>query len=212
LAGTYEIPSEGSFNSTEDPKIKTILKGYNESLNSLNKLEASSLATGALGRLYKPVVIATKQERESTEYGKLTTADEVKEVVLPENGLIMVGYSALWRSSVASAGKAAIFLGANQVQGREGEPKAQEATSATTTATPSALSTEPGGLRTSSTASSEAADVTTGQILCSLKAGPGGVTYIFAAAGTYNVSIQFKATSGKVIVQERKLWVGVLGV
>lgn len=35
----------------------------------------------------------------------------------------------------------------------------------------------------------------------------GGVCVIFAAAGTYEVSIQFKSSSGNVKVKERKLWV-----
>jgi hypothetical protein len=34
----------------------------------------------------------------------------------------------------------------------------------------------------------------------------GGPCYIFAAAGTYVVSIQFKSTSGTVTVKGRKLW------
>jgi hypothetical protein len=34
----------------------------------------------------------------------------------------------------------------------------------------------------------------------------------FAAAGTYNISVQYKATSGSITAKERKLWVAVLGV
>lgn len=45
MAGTYEIPTEGSPNSTEDPKVKTMLKGLNEKLNSSNLLEDSGLAS-----------------------------------------------------------------------------------------------------------------------------------------------------------------------
>lgn len=45
MAGTYEIPTEGSPNSSEDPKIKTMLKGLNEKLNSSNLLEDTGLAS-----------------------------------------------------------------------------------------------------------------------------------------------------------------------
>jgi hypothetical protein len=37
--------------------------------------------------------------------------------------------------------------------------------------------------------------------------GPGGVCYVFAAAGTYDVSVQFKASSGSITAKSRKLWV-----
>lgn len=37
-----------------------------------------------------------------------------------------------------------------------------------------------------------------------------GVAYVFAAAGTYKVSVQFKASSGKVTAKNRKLWVWVV--
>src|SRR4051812_17888140 len=43
---------------------------------------------------YTPKVTATEQTRESATYGTLTTADEISSVVLPENGLIMVGFTA----------------------------------------------------------------------------------------------------------------------
>lgn len=46
--GSYEIPTEGSANSTEDPKIKTILKGYNESLGAGNKLEGSNIVSATV--------------------------------------------------------------------------------------------------------------------------------------------------------------------
>jgi hypothetical protein len=204
MAGTYEIPQTGNPNSTEDPKIKTILSGYNESLDASNKLEAKSLSAGALGRWYAPVEIATKQERENVAFGKLATPDEVASVVLPANGLIVVGYRAKWESSVASAGRAAIFLSAVQLKSST-EAVAQEAqTSETVVKT---LTTLPIGL---TSAAGTAAFPTTGAPIAN--DATGGLTYIYAAAGTYSVSIQFKATSGKVAVKERVLQVGVIGV
>jgi hypothetical protein len=45
MAGTYEAPEEGSPNSTQDPKIKTFIKSWNEKLNAENDLEDSGLAS-----------------------------------------------------------------------------------------------------------------------------------------------------------------------
>jgi hypothetical protein len=38
----------------------------------------------------------------------------------------------------------------------------------------------------------------------------GGVVSMFAAAGTYTISVQFKALSGSVTASNRKLWVQAL--
>jgi hypothetical protein len=190
---------------TQEPKIKTMLKGLNEKLNSSNQLEASGIAENAkLGRWYKPVSIATEQTRESTSYGTLTTPDEIKEVVLPENGLIAIGYMAKWQSSVSANGNAAIFIGANQVKNTTIAVVQEVNTSGTEL---QVLATSSFGLAQTG---GSTAFTTTGQIL-SPGAANGGFCYVFAAAGTYNVSIQFKAPSGKVTAKERKLWVGVLG-
>jgi hypothetical protein len=208
MAGTYEIPTEGSPNSTEDPKIKTMLKGMNEKLDSSNDLTSTGISKGFMGRWYPPTVIATEQERENVAFGTLTTADEVKNVVLPENGLIVIGYRAIWKNSVASKGQAAFFIGANQlkIQGSAGAPSVQAVEGAASTAL-RALSSGPQGI---SNGVVEAVNfVTTGQVLTS--GGSGGLTLVFATAGTYNISVQFKAAEGKVAVKERVLQVGVIG-
>lgn len=205
MAGTYEIPTEGSPNSTEDPKIKTMLKGLNEELDSSNDLQGTGISKGFMGRWYTPTVIATEQERENAAFGKLTTADEVTNVVLPANGLIIIGYRAFWKSTVNGAGRAAIFLGANQLKvWGVGVPTVQEAT-AEGTSEIHPLVSSPNGVATIGTVSTST--VTTGQ---ALTAGQ-GLCYVFAEAGTYSVSVQFKATSGKVAVKERVLQVGVIG-
>ena len=52
--------------------------------------------------------------------------------------------------------------------------------------------------------------VTTGQLIgaqaLSSIGTAGGPMYIFAAAGTYKISVQYKSTSGNVKVKERQLW------
>lgn len=184
------------------------MEGQNAVLNSENDLTAEGLAKGTLGRLYPPTIIATEQTRESASFGTLTTPDEVKEVVLPSNGLIVIGYTAFFGSSVSGAGRAALFIGANQLKrAASPEPVVQE------------VSTETTVQRTVNTASiglvrgeGQGAYVTTGQTLSPGGETQGGVCHVFAAAGTYSISVQFKATSGKITVSQRKLWVGVLGV
>jgi hypothetical protein len=204
MAGTYEVPAIGSSNESQEPKIKTFIESWNGKLDATNSLEGKNLSLGTLGRWYAPTIIATEQERENVAFGKLTTADEVAGVVLPTNGLIVIGYLAKWKSSVAAAGRAAVFLGATQLK--------NAATAAVQEAEPSGTA-----LRTLSSFSQgltdqpgEAAFPTSGAALA--PNGTGGVCYVFAEAGTYAISIQFKATSGKVAVKERKLWVGVVGV
>lgn len=200
MAGTLEVPIVGEPRSTGEPKYNTAVKTLNERLNAENLL-------GNTLRWQTPTVIATEETRESVSFGTLTTPDEVKSVVLPTNGLLAIGYAAIFKSSVSNAGRAAIFIGANQLKNTAtGVPLVEEIATATTEL--STVATTPAGL-SKSAGSASTAFVTTGQIL-----GPGtsgGLTYVFAAAGTYNISVQFKATSGSVTAKERKLWVGVLG-
>lgn len=207
MAGTLEIPAEGSPNTTEDPKIKAAIKAYNESLNSENDVTYEGIAKGNLGRLYAPTVIATEESRTNTAFATLTTADEVKSVVLPENGLIQIGYRALIKSSVSAAGRAAIFIGANQLKTEAG---VQESISVGTTF--HKHYTFAGGIGRG--AEEAASFSTTGEAIAVVEGGffYGGLATIFAAAGTYNISVQYRATSGSVTAKERKLWVGVLGV
>lgn len=169
-------------------------------------------------------IIATEESRTNTAYGLLTTPDRVQNVLLPTDGLICVAYQALWKESVASAGRAAIFIGANDLK----LPNFGSATINTGTP-PSAwiggtantyqpLSTIAAGLRcavggTGVGGSDSTLGVTTGVALSSAQntgselVYDGGVCLIYAAAGTYDISIQFKSTSGSVSAKERKLWV-----
>ena len=207
MAGTYEQAALGEPNSTAGPKWLAQFKGMNEKLNSSNLLEASGIAEAAkLGRWYKPLSIATEQERTNVAFGALTTADEIKEVVVPENGLIVLGYRAFVKSSVSAAGRMAIFLGANQLKRAGiGAPVVLEnSTEGTEFRT---VTSNSAGLTTDGSASTSF--VTTGQVLGNTSAS--GVCFIFAAAGTYNISVQFRATSGSITAKERTLYVGVLG-
>lgn len=186
-----------------------MLKGLNEELDSSNDLQGTGISKGFLGRFYPPTIIATEQERTNVAFGNLTTPDEVKSVVLPENGLIVIGYQAKFKSSGSGTGSAAIFLGANQLKVQTvTAPKVQEAKTVGTAEFFLVATSNGGGLETAT--GNPGADVTTGQLLGSGNT-IAGLSYVFAAAGTYNISVQFKATSGSVTAKERKLWVGVIG-
>ncbi len=145
------------------------------------------------------------------------TADEVAGVVLPTNGLILVGFTGALKSSVTSAGHAAIFLGSVQVKSDQGgsSSRPQEASTALTVFRH--LSIYGGGLLCSEV-ETWGGDVTTGQIVGGAqKVGTetfintGGLCPIFVGAGTYAVNIQYKSSSGTVTAKERKLWVATLG-
>jgi hypothetical protein len=170
---------------------------------------------------YTPKAIATEETRESTSFGTLTTADEIKSVVLPENGLIMVGYRANWKQGAGGEvlkGRAAIFLGANQLKFAEsGQPApiVQEASTVTPLSKFGPLTSATHGLMSIySAAVTYSGDVTTGQALAQRSEGGtyyAGMCPIFAAAGTYDISVRFKATSGSVTAKNRVLQVAVLG-
>lgn len=186
-----ELPSIGELNSTADPKVRTLLSELKSAVTSLEEIQHAF-------KWYEPKVIATEQTRENTSFGTLGTADEVPGVVVPANSLVVISYSALWRSSVANAGRAALFIGANQAKSTNGS--VQEGSSGEG-ATFKKLISGNGGLETQSNETF----VTTGEV-----AGA-GLWVRRLAAGTYNMSIQFKSTSGAVTAKERSLAVEVHG-
>jgi hypothetical protein len=184
---------------------------------------------------YPPSVIATQESRESTNYGLLTTPDRVQNVVLPTNGLIVVAFRALWGGSVESAGRAALFLGENQLRANiEGNHGLESAVSYSKTSVAGHLRTSSIGLVGSEDIGEGQNVVTTGLALGEWGQAAGSQQYRFetgnggdvrsmgdcevtglclieAAAGTYDISVRFKATSGSVTAKERKLLVWTVG-
>lgn len=156
---------------------------------------------------YTPKVIATEESRTNTSFGTLTTADEIKSVVLAENGLILISYTAIIKSSVSGAGGVAIFIGSNQLKspGIVAAPEVQEAS---TTGTSSTMFISRGGGLVNLEAGTSY--VTTGMTLGAAGTSS-GLCPVFAAAGTYDISVKYKATSGSVTAKERKLWVETRG-
>ena len=196
--------------------------------------EKLGLTHGGVVRRGKSI-IATEESRTNTAYGTLTTPDQVSSVVLPTDGLLLIGYQALWKGGPNV--RAAIFLGANQLKiGMRGQTAPQTQAGAMDA---SALTTEYAALHTTSmglmssdgmAGGGDQSQVTTGQVVgafddrnandAAMEIGgtvegveaTGGLVAVFAAAGTYTVSVQFKRlTSGAVTVKERKLWVWTMG-
>lgn len=208
-----EIPAKSDPLGTSDSKIRkslvTIREAINGELDNTNLsgtagiTRANLLAESKPVKWYAPKVIATEQSRTSTEFGTLETADEIKEVVVPENGLVLVSFRARLKASVGSAGRIALFLGANQLKNASGS--AQE----------TSMPGDQEGLEwqhifTSAGAGfalalGETADASTGQMV---GAGP---IEAFVAAGTYNIAVKFRSTSGSITAKERKLFVRVSG-
>jgi len=159
-------------------------------------------------------IIATEESRTNAAYGTLTTPDQVANLVLPTDGLIVVGYQATWKSSAYNAAKAAIFIGASQlkISTNAASPAVQEAGGVDVQNIYGSLASRSEGLVSMDPLNPYTGDVTTGQLIGMYGSGvSGGVAHIFAAAGTYDVSIRFKATSGSVTAKERKLWVKAIG-
>lgn len=174
-------------------------------------------------------VIATEESRTNTAFGTLTTPDLVEDLVLESDGLIFIAYRALWKqSATGNAAKAALFLGENQVKiAREGLGNVTQAATPDNTSAGTTyyghLQSFPGGLMSNFLDQVLAAPDTAGQIHgisgnagavmlgatnvndVVHSAGFGGICVLEAAAGTYDVSVRFAATSGSVTVKERKL-------
>lgn len=182
-------------------------------------------------------IIATSETRANTAYGKLATPDQVSSVVLPTDGLLAIWFHALWHGGVGSATavRAAIFIGANQLKvPQDGTTSGAPATEAAALNDGAGsvftnLVTVPIGLAGGTNGGSNASTVTTGMVVGAAPNATGldllyelggaaytsvgdytpggGPVYVWAAAGTYDVSVQFKSATGTVTVKERKLWV-----
>jgi len=179
--------------------------------------------------------IAAVESRTNTAYGTLTTPDQVNQLVVPANALVEVFYQATWQEAVAQAGRAAIFIGANQLK---------VATESGNTAVTQAATTGSGGSSSqdkalgscsiglvSSGGDYSTGDVNTGQVVgfatqaattaiefagafsratpAAAVAMAGPCSIFGLPAGTYDISVQFKASSGSVTAKNRKLWVRV---
>ena len=183
-------------------------------------------------------IITTEEGRSNAAYATLTTPDQVSNIVLPTDGLIFVAYQATWKETVSNAATAAIFIGSSQLASAHPDAGAAVPNQFCTASLASygagvgrwaPLSSYALGLVSYSGAGSYssahadyAGDVTTGQAIGggipiniagagSPRYVAGGVCQVFAAAGTYTVSVRYAASSGTVTAKNRKLWVWTLG-
>lgn len=166
--------------------------------------------------------VATEETRTSASYVLMPTPDVVSNLVLPAGGLIIVAFHGLVKNSVAAAGRAAIFLDSVQTKMDQGfaTPTDTETPLPGSANAYKALFTTGHGLETMTSVdvTNFGAPVTTGQVIGGIRsvvggvAGTdGGVTALFADAGTYDVSIQYKSTSGSVSAKNRHLWAWTIG-
>jgi hypothetical protein len=160
-------------------------------------------------------VIATEEQRTSTSFGLHPTPDRVQNVVLATTGLIYVSFIAEVKCTVADVTSASIFIGANQIKAAS-TAAAPAVVGIATGAGPqvktvyNALTAHPVfGLVSGNSGTAYTGNVTTGQSAALFSAaGDGGAWWVgFAAAGTYDVSIQTKSSSGIVFLKNRTLLV-----
>jgi hypothetical protein len=181
-------------------------------------------------------IIPTEEGRTSSTFGLLTHPDQVLDVVLPTDGLIFISYFALWKESTVGQAHAALFLdgpgGLNQLAVDSVESSTPSISAAEALISGAAgtqdryvpLVAYPGGLgsndgSSSNTPSNGASVLTTGQAVAAAVADSnsglakrGGLLAVFAGAGTYDVSVRFRATGGATVTaKERRLWVWTMG-
>lgn len=157
--------------------------------------------------------IATSEARTNTVYGLWTTPDQVTELVLPPDGLFRVGFQGDVQQAAAGvgAGKVAIFLNSTQLKQPDTPNNVQEVSPFNVGGVDSIIcsalfgltTVDPGGVFTSFAATG----TTLGR---SPESGSGSLCEIWAAAGTYHLSIQSKSTSLAMTAKQRKFWVFVV--
>jgi hypothetical protein len=152
-------------------------------------------------------IISAAQSTGSGPYTLLGTPDEVQNILLPSDGLIKVLYMATWQESVQGSGLAGLYIDATPVARTELPSPVYDATNLFSGANPPAntnalLFSNFNGTNTEAGGTGYAGSVTTGQAM------PGGPLHVFAAAGTYTVSVKFAVQSGgTVTASNRRLYV-----
>ncbi|WP_028058384.1 hypothetical protein [Candidatus Solirubrobacter pratensis] len=149
----------------------------------------------------------------------MPTPDRVTSVSLPTDGLISVAFQAMWKAVTPANAMAALFLNSTQVQvvlDTATNPASAAANMPTGANLYRALATSGFGLHSSANSSGAyTGDATTGQIIGVSPANGtlagSGVCHIFAAAGTYDVSVRYATGPDPVTAKNRKLWVWTTG-
>lgn len=235
--------TEAAGQLAEANALSALLAEFNGNIDTANLKAGAGIVAGQLADADKlglttttttrrgKSIIATEETRTNAAFGLLATPDQVPNVAVSQDAIVIVSFKALWKESVAQAGRAALFIGGNQFKkpSGSGTPKVTAAMNdaGATVDTYAHLFSHPVGLLSQTPAGSAASDVTTGQALTAsggvyesnasgtptaLTNEAGGFCIIEnLAAGTYTFSIQFKSASGSVSVKERRLRVWVQG-
>jgi len=202
----------------------------NELIGDVGDLDDAVEALDAANHVksYGKSVVTPQEVVASGDYALMPTPDKVT-VVLPEDGLLAIAFHGMWAfSPSAAAGRAAIFIGSNQLRyiaagngfGGIGTAGQYADLGSTPAGVYRPLTTWAHGLVTNNASNSDAygGGVTTGQIIglsvgsaqvgavpsSPTGASAGGICYAFAAAGTYDVSVRYW---GNIAAQKRRLWV-----
>lgn len=163
------------------------------------------------------VIIPGEETRSGGAFNTLGTPDRVDDIVLPTDGLLLVSYYALWKNSVASAGAAALFIDGGAVQyGVEGGGFLSQVPGNSTPNVYVPLLVGANGIAGTAATTAYPSDPGTGFYKMTTPGGGGsnyggGFALIYASAGSHDISVQFKASSGSVSAKERKLHVIALG-
>lgn len=162
--------------------------------NIIEQIEDRLGYAGAQGG--KSIIGGAAQTRNNTAYGPLGTPDRVDNVVIPNDGdLMLIEFSALWSQAAGGGqtGAAAIFIDGVQLKtfNDAGAPAVQEATAAGAWDADWIRST-PTGL-VAATGVGAASAVTTGLVAAQ------PIVVERLAADTYTVEVQFKTSAGGTV-------------
>lgn len=198
---------------------------------------AEAADTANLVRSYGKSIIATEQSRTNAAYGTMATPDEVEITLPESGLIAVAyqatweeSNSELGRAAIF-VGSSQLKI-ANALSGAPQTQAAVVAAAPGPNIFRPLVTTSFGLLSSYAVSTAYTGDVTTGQAIGIAAAGlenhiyyqelggavgriypesPGGAfggpCYIFAAAGTYAISVRFKASAGSVTVKNRKLWV-----
>jgi hypothetical protein len=155
-------------------------------------------------------IISGEESRSSSSFGLLSTSDQVLSIDVPTQGKLRISYLAAWKGDTDKATiTAAIFIGSDQLLNGTVTTSSAQAKAVLNSSTVEGEPNKYASLRTSGDGLSSGSTLggpttfsgypTTGVIISPCE--------VFVAAGTYSISVQFKASAGAVLVKDRRLWV-----
>lgn len=176
-------------------------------------------------RGFRAFSLDTAQSFANSAYTFMGTPDRIDDVVFPvDNCLALIGYRALVKATGADfAGKAALFFDSTQVKiAQSGAADTAGVQSndfgATnmkyaplTTKSDMAITSGAWGMETSIPSGADSTLSSSPRMLSPGTATGGGFVIVeVPLAGTYDIGVKFKASTGSVFAKERRLWVGIL--